>query len=258
MDEACLAGLLAACRLLFDRELDATFLDHLQESGLRAAWRRKALQTHPDRAVGQAAKDRQTERFIAARRAYGLLKTHLGCRAERRDPLAPPASRTSPGPHRPWRPPAPRPPAPGPSAPRADATRQKSPAPVSGVPRRRLRLGEFLYHSRVITFAALVETLVSQRRQRERFCEIALRWGYLRREQLNLLLAERLPLELIGETAQRLQLLSPPQIRLVLTFQRMRQEPLGSLFVRRGLLTNRRLEEQLSRMTRHNSSHPAG
>ncbi len=253
MNAACRSELLAACRLLFDRELDATFLDHLQESGLRAAWRLKALQTHPDRAVGQAAKVRQTERFIAARLAYGLLKAHLGDRAEGREPAPPRAPRPSTVPHRPWRPPAPRQP-----PPRSDAPRQKGPAPVAGVPRRRLRLGEFLYHSRVITFAALVETLVSQRRQRERFCEIALRWGYLTNGQLSILLARRLPLELIGETAHRLQLLTPPQIRLVLTFQRMRQEPLGRLFVRRGLLTSRRLEEQLGRMVRHNASLPAG
>ena len=76
-----------------------------------------------------------------------------------------------------------------------------------------------------------------QRRQRERFCEIVLRWSYLSEVQVQTLLARRLPLERIGETAQRLRLLTPLQVRLVLTFQQMRQEPLGKLFVRRGLLT---------------------
>jgi len=117
-----------------------------------------------------------------------------------------------------------------------------------------LRLGEFLYYSRVITFAALIETLVLQRRQRERFCEIVQRWNYLLEVQVQTLLAQRRPLERIGETAQRMRLLTPLQVRLVLTFQQTRQDPLGKLFVRRGLLSAHHLEHQISRLIDHNSS----
>ena len=247
MREACQDQLLEACRVLFGARLDPSFLEHVQESGLRAAWRLKALQTHPDRTTDRATKIRNNERFIEARHAYGLLKEYLGRRGVRRDT---PAAR-SPGstPHRP----APRPP----QRPRPQRPAPNRPAdhrPVAGVPRRRLRLGEFLYHSRVITYSALIETLVFQRRQRERFCEIVLRWRYLSEEQVRSLLDRRLPLERIGESAHRLRLLTPLQVRLVLSFQQTRQEPLGKLFVRGGFLTSPHLEEQLSRLINHNSS----
>jgi hypothetical protein len=239
MDTASRSELLAACRVIFNRELDAAFLERLRESGLKAAWRLKALDTHPDRAAGSKNGRRGCERFIAARSAYDLLREHL----RRREAPRPP------GPQRPARR--------HPQA-RTATPRHKPPAPIAAVPPRRLRLGEFLYHSRVISFGELAATLVCQRRQRERFCEVAVRWGYLSGAQADLLLARRLPLERTGEAAERLCLLTPRQTRLVLTFQCMRQEPLGSLFVRRGLLSHRRLQELLGRLSDHNSSVRAG
>jgi hypothetical protein len=246
MFEARRDELLDACRLLFGVGLDASFLDHVQESGLKAAWRLKALQTHPDRTLDRAAKSASSERFIEARRAYGLLHAYLGRRGVRVD--ATPGRAAGPGTHWAWPRPSPRP------RPRSSAQRPGEQRPCAAIPRRRLRLGEFLYHSRMITFPALIETLVYQRRQRERFCEILVRWHYLSPAQVQALLQHRQPLERIGEAALRLRLLSPAQVRLVLTFQRMRQEPLGKLFVRRGLLTNLLLEEQLTRLLDHNAS----
>lgn len=243
MRAACGEELLEACRLLFGARLEPAFLEHVQESGLRAAWRRKALQTHPDRTTDGPTKLRNSERFIEARHAYGLLREYLGSRS--------PAAARAPAPcaHRQGKRPPPRP-----RPQRSSTHRPEERCPVAGVPRRPLRLGEFLYHSRVIPYSALIETLVFQRRQRERFCEIVLRWSYLSEGQVRCLLARRLPLERVGETAQRLRLLTPLQVRLVLTFQRMRQEPLGKLFVRRGLLTTQCLAEQLARLHDHNSS----
>ncbi len=249
MREACRDELLEACCLLFGTRLDPSFLEHVQESGLRTAWRLKALQTHPDRTTDGAAKIRSNERFIEARRAYGLLQEYLGRRGLRRNPAA--ARAPGPGSHR-----SGQRPQQGPRPPRPAAHRQGDRRADVAIPRRRLRLGEFLYHSRVITYSALIETLVSQRRQRERFCEIVRRWNYLGELQVQTMLERRLPSERIGETAQRLRLLTPLQVRIVLTFQQSRQEPLGSLFVRSGLLTSHHLEEQLARLSDHNSSLP--
>jgi hypothetical protein len=246
MSEARRDELLEACRLLFGVSLDASFLDHVQEPGLKAAWRLKALQTHPDRTIDRAAKATSNERFIEARAAYGLLREYLGRRGLRGD--AAPRRPAGPGAYRAGQRPAPRP------RPRYASQRPADARPLVAIPRRRLRLGEFLYHSRMITFPALIETLVHQRRQRERFCEIVVRWNYLSPSQVRALLLHRRPLERIGEAAQRLRLLSPAQVRLVLTFQRMCQEPLGKLFVRRGLLTDLLLEEQLARLLDHNAS----
>jgi len=248
VDAACSTELLEACRILFGRELDPSFLGQLQESGLRAAWRLKALQTHPDRVADRAAKRRHTEHFIEARRAYGLLQEHLGRRARHGAPAAnraPHAAATN-------RPPArPRPPG---AAARRHVDHRAGPA----VPRRRLRLGEYLYHARVIPFSVLIEALVWQRRQRDRFCEVGRRWGYLSDTEVRLLLSQRRLHELVGATARRLQLLTSFQIRTVLAFQQSRQQPIGNFFIRRGHLSPADLHSLLQRLDRHNTAFSRG
>ena len=124
MREACRDELLEACRLLFGARFDPSFLEHVQESGLRAAWRLKALQTHPDRTTDRAAKIRNSERFIEARRAYGLLQEYLGRRGSRRDPAA--ARAAARAPHRPGQRP--------PQRPRPAATRAAPPGQIAARP----------------------------------------------------------------------------------------------------------------------------
>jgi hypothetical protein len=115
-------------------------------------------------------------------------------------------------------------------------------------------LGEYLLHARVITFSALVEAIIWQRRQRERFCEVGRRWGYLDGAAAELLLARRRPLEPVGAAAQRLRLLTGAQVRAVLWFQRSRQSPIGGYFVERGVLTPAELARHLRALDGHNAS----
>lgn len=243
MNAASLADLLLACRVLFGRDLDPSFLGHLQESGLRAAWRLKALQTHPDRTLDRLAKQLSTERFIEARRAYALLRAYVGQRTRHREPAgrAAPADPAPCTPHQPRRR-------------HSSAQRRCDPRPTPHLPRRRLRLGEYLYHSRVILFSTLIEALLWQRRQRDRFCEVGRRWGYLSDDEVHRLFEERRSHERVGATAQRLGLLNAFQVRTVLSFQQSRQEPLGSYFVQHGLLTPLALHRLLNRFERHNAA----
>jgi len=244
VDTAFRRDLLEACRVLFGLEFEPSFLSQLQESGLRIAWRLKALQTHPDRILDRAAKHRHAERFIEARRAYGLLREHLDRRVGAGAPAAPRAPYAAAA-HRP--PTRPRPP--GPTAHRRGEHRA-GPA----VPRRRLRLGEYLYHARFIPFSTLVEALVWQRRQRARFCEVGRRWGYLSDAEALRLLSERRPHEQVGATARRLKLLSSFQVRTVLSFQRSRQQPIGSFFVGRGHISPAALLGVIQQLDRHNAA----
>lgn len=247
------AELQEACLALFGLQFERTFLGHLQETGLRAAWRRAALQWHPDRVAGADAKRRHAERFIEARQAYALLSDYLGTRDRR----------AAPPPARPARP-APRPAPPPPvrenhrARPHRSGVRpREARGRASAVPRRRLRFGEFLYHSGVITFGTLVESIVWQRRQRERFCEIGLRWGYLTADDARLLLGGRLFHERTGGAARRLGLLSSFQVRTVLAYQRSRQRPLGGYFVGRGHFPPSDLARQLERLAAHNAAFAA-
>jgi hypothetical protein len=232
-------ALLSACHVLFGHRMDPPFLLHLRESGVRSAWRRKALQTHPDRTVDGAAKPGHAEAFIEARRAYGVLLEFLARRGQGREPAARAAHAPARPPHRP-------------PAERTRAHRRGQSRPQPSVPFRRLRLGEFLYHARVIPFATLIEALVWQRRQRSRFCEVGQRWGLLSEPDVAQLLGRRLPHERVGAAAERLRLLTSFQVRTVLAFQRSRQEPLGSYFVSHGLLTPQQLERHLRLLEDHN------
>jgi hypothetical protein len=242
--------LLEACRVLFGRGFDPSFLDYLQESGLRAAWRLKALQTHPDRFIERTAKHRHSQRFIEARRAYGVLNEHLGRRARQSTPEKDRATRAAATNRKPPSPP-------GAGTPRTPGHRQGDYLPAA-VPRRRLRLGEYLYHTRVVSFSALIEALVWQRRQRDCFGEVSRRWGLLSDDEVLRLLSERCPYEPIGATARRLGLLTAFQVRTVLTFQRFRQQPIGTYFVHRGHLSSAALDSLLHRLERHNTAFPRG
>lgn len=239
-----------ACLALFGRRFERAFLGHLQEAGLRAAWRRAALRWHPDRVAAADAKPRHAARFIEARQAYAVLSDYLGARDRRATPPPRPAPRPAPGP-------APRPPTRGDHRARplrAGARRREACGGAPAIPRRRLRFGEFLYHSGVITFGALVESIVWQRRQRERFCEIGLRWGYLTAADVRLLLGGRLFHERTGGTARRLGLLNSFQVRTVLAYQRSRQRPLGGYFVGRGHFPPSELARLLERLAAHNAA----
>lgn len=242
MDTTGQVALIEACRVLFGRDFDPSFLGHLQEGGLKAAWRVKALETHPDRSAHRRSGHHDAGDFIAARRAYALLQDHLGRRGVRSAPAAHRPSRTAAA-GRPARP------APRPRGPHGAAAL---------VPRRRLRLGEFLYHSRVIPFSTLIEALIWQRRQRDRFCEICRRWGHLSEAQVRLLLAERLPHEQVGATAQRLRLLTSFQVRTILAFQRSRQQPIGRYFVSHGHCSPAALAALIGRLERHNAHFSPG
>jgi hypothetical protein len=111
-----------------------------------------------------------------------------------------------------------------------------------------------LYHADVITFSHIIEALLWQRRQRERFCEVSRRWGLLLAGEADQLLASRMPGEPVGAAAERLGLLSRAEVQAVLCFQRRRQRPLGEYFVERGLFSASSLDVFLAHLKIHNAS----
>ena len=87
--------LLRACRVIFgsDVQVSADFLAYLQPSGLRDAYRRAALETHPDRARQyRSSTVLQTQRFRMVRQSYELLDEYLRYRSESH-PVAPESQR---------------------------------------------------------------------------------------------------------------------------------------------------------------------
>ena len=234
-------SVIRACRVLFGNNTAVTldFLRELEEISIKSAYRRRALETHPDRfiAVGPAVVSYQTTRFVEVTTAYEQLKVFLANRERTmRDPLArsaaAKAARSKPVP------PAPQP---------------QTPYFFGGnIPKRPLLFGEYLYYSRTIPQHVLTEAILWQRGLRPRFGDIALHWRLLSAEMLDEIIRSKRFGELLGESAIRLVLLNRFQVNTILHFQRKKQRPIGEYFTSQGHIMQFMLRRLLQENQRHN------
>jgi hypothetical protein len=233
---------------------------------LKATYRRRALETHPDRAraLGRAEGDLLRE-FRAVAEAYRILSSLRAGPVPRGGSRAPThpaeqphgAPRPSPRPPRPRRPTAaPRPaPAPAPGAPRVRASVRPE-----DLPRRRLRLAEYLYYSGRVCWSELVDAIAWQRAQRAPLGRIAVDFGFLGPDDVGVILERRreagangVP---FGEWAVRQGFLTSFQLLATLGQQLRQQRPIGQFFVDRGLLEPSEIDELRRRIFRHNGRWP--
>lgn len=225
-----------ACSILFGSEVRATpdFLRYLQPEGVKAAFRSAALATHPDRAVHiQEDPSRLNQRFIEVVGAYEAIMNALE-QVRRPEPAVRP-SRTRPAPRR------------EPAQPR------EAPHFFGGaLPGRRLRLGEFLYYSGIISWQTFIDSLLWQRKSRPSFGEIAVEWRLLDREDIGRVISGRRMGERFGESAVRQGLLKPFWVKTVLLRQGKLQPLLGRYYLERSILGAEGLSEELERLERHN------
>lgn len=230
-------ALYRACIILFGPEVAVSrgFLLYLELSGVKSAYRRRALSTHPDRAAAASEEERKksTELFIETNWAYRELVSYLRER-ERSS-----ASRTARTLVRPAKAHA--------------AGEYRTVRYYSGtIPGRALLFGEYLYYTGQVPWNAFVGAIVWQRQQRPRFGEIAKRWRYLNDQDIRRIISRRSLCEPMGETSLRLRLLSRMQVNTVLMHQRMHQKKIGEYFVEHGYLTGEALQEMLLACKRHN------
>jgi hypothetical protein len=244
----------AAYRVLFpcDMEINGEILRSVELPEIKKAYRRRALDTHPDRfvIVDERLRKDCTERFIEVSEAYETLSRYLtlrdrGFEFRRNDAGGYGRSRKA-GPFE-WQRPK-------------TASRFYDPGNEAsrfsywgkGVPPRRLRFGEFLYFSGVIPWSFLIKALIWQRQHRLRIGEIAQRWRWFNESQIIWVLKDRRPGELIGEALLRRRLISPFQLSVLLWQQKKTQKPIGEVFVQQGLLTGEKVWRYLQRQDAHN------
>lgn len=222
---------------------------------LKAVYRRRALETHPDRARAVGRSEAELARdFDRVSRAYRVLSAWN----------RPPPARATAAPYRPpYRPPVAHtrasPPPPHPFRP---ATAPAPEAPSAELPRRKLRLAEYLYYSGRISWAVLTDAVAWQRKQRPAIGRLAVSAGYLTADQVARLLDRRraageqgVPL---GEYAVRHGLLTPFQ-RLALLGRQIRlQRRIGEYFVERGLVAREEIDELRRKIAWHNARQGAG
>ncbi len=254
MTEISETEVVRACRTLFGDHVDISrdFLYYVQPSGVKSAYRKKAKETHPDLFAGDPVhiQQKQTELFRGILQAYdvlnlffkqresaawrpGVVRTHSYRAKKQAAPKAASPERPAPG--------------------QGDEIYYNGP-----VPRRRLRIGQYLYYRGKITFGSLIKAVIWQRRQRPSFGDIAVQWGMLDSEGVkrtfNLCGRPRL----FGEKAVELGLLTVFQVNTILLYQQSQQDRMGTYFVQHNILSQNELERLVLDLKQHNAEILAG
>jgi hypothetical protein len=200
----------------------------------KAAFKKHALATHPDRArtLGRPAEELARE-FVRVRQAFETLLAAVNDVEQTPTPRAAPVAPTRP--------------APTPPATAATAT--------TAVPRRSLRFAEFLFFRGAISWRALGEAIAWQRAQRPSLGELAVSFGYLARAEVDALLvsrrAERMIHVPIGEWARRKGKLTVLQCATLVGVQRRRQRRIGEYFVEHAHVS----ASELARLVEEHRAH---
>jgi hypothetical protein len=229
------AELLEACSVLFGGRImcSVAFLRCIRPGGIKDAYRRRLLETHPDRAavLGQAPAALH-DRIVAVQHAYSVLQ-----RALRNGRLVVPDAGPS----------EPPPPAPAPAKPSVERLFYEGP-----LPQRPLRLGEYLYYRGVISWGALIRAICRQRRERPVLGEMAVQLDLLTRDEVRQIRDSQAADEKFGEAAVRLGLMSPGRVFMLLGRQRRMGRLFGEYLAEGGLITPARMARLIEENQRHN------
>ncbi len=213
-------------RILFGYDVSNQFLSTLEEPALKHAYRQAALRTHPD-SFANTDNHSQTL-FVAVNQAYQALSSYIAGRAN-----GPGTAVPTPG----------------------TATRSKSFAPIfynGEVPETSLRLVEFLYYTRVISWNVMIDAIIWQRQQRPRFGDMAKQRRLLGEDDIRTIFTKRKIGKKIGSVAVRLGLMSAEEVNAILDEQKNLQPPIGLYFTAQGYLEADELDLILSDLQLHN------
>lgn len=232
-----------ACESLFGTDIDVSidFLKYLKPAGVKAAFRKKALETHPDRAITLADEcDSLETKFKEINLAYQLLKGFIDCPWKyqigydgalyRRRNW--PAKQAKPQP--------------------AAYDVSKETRYQGRIPQRKMMLGQFLYYSGHISLTTLIKAIVWQRMQRPSIGSLAVRWDLINAEDVMDVIEQRQRGEKFGECALRRGHISKYKLILLLDRQRMLQPQLGNYFVENKIISSYRMNKFVDDLKTHN------
>ncbi|MRR16556.1 MAG: J domain-containing protein [Deltaproteobacteria bacterium] len=234
--------LFKACASLFGTDIDVSveFLRYLKPSGVKAAYRKKAMETHPDRAaVTSGEADFMADQFKEISQAYQVLQEFLAAPWK--------YSLTENG-----RLYARRERPPRPAARRKSSPETGEPLYAGRMPQRRLLFGQYLYYSGQISLSTLIKAIVWQRLQRPSVGAIAMSWGWLAGSGVLDILRSRKYGEKFGECATRLGRLSQHQMAQILEKQRLAQPQIGKYFMEQNILSSPDIFQHVVNMRMHN------
>lgn len=228
-----------ACRVLFGPEVQVSidFLKNLEPLALRSAYRKRALETHPDRAsiLGES-EEGMNRRFKEVVLAYQVLTPII--EGDRKIVLSDEIDIQE-------------------TQRRATARGKREKRFADHFyrgyfPKRELLIGQFLYYSGLISWKTLIEAIIWQRKQRPAIGHIAQHWGFLSTDEVQRILRERSYKEKFGEYALRKGYITPFQLLALIGKQRRLQDPIGEYFIKRGILSPGEMDKMIKRVRIHN------
>ena len=266
-----------SCRIIFGSDLKVSrdFLQYLQLSGIKKAYRKKALELHPDRGFCQSLTLQQglANQFIDVHQAYEKLITYLeardkgfernissrssSIRKDKDNVKRPTHQNSTSGTKRFYREKTtdfqPR---------KNNGGDQKTPYcppldPKSlyrgSLPNCQLLFGRYLYYSGLINLRTIGHALVWQRSQRPCVGEIGRRMGWLDEQDIFKILRQRRDRQLFGELALSLGVLTQEQLQIILLHQKNLHKRIGQYFVTKKYWDNVMLGEYIAAHRMHNS-----
>ncbi len=263
--------LFEACQVLFgfDLHISHEFLEYLQLDGIKSAYRKKARETHPDMIAGnrEFLERRHAEPFTRVHEAYVKLTTYLEARENGFRFTAPiqepPVGQTCRAKnfkgknHRTYRRTSSGKTNAFSGTPKSHAfTKQRRDIALrhyqGPIPERPLLFGHYLYYSGLICYRSIIQALIWQRSQRPALGEIGLRFGWLEKDDIRIILKNRALLKPFGECAVDLGYLSASQLRILLFRQRSLQKKIGGFFIANKLITPQQLHILIQKHQQHN------
>jgi len=223
--------LIYACKVLFTHKtgVDFDFINGLDLSGLKLAYRKKALETHPDRskALGRTEEE-MNGLFQEVSSAYEILApVVLGKRALKKRPKPP--------------------------YPEARHHSFNDRFYHGAIPKRELKIGQFLYYSGRISWRTLINAIVWQKRQRPLFGQIAMEWKILTAHDINTILKKKKAFnEKFGEYALKHSYFTPFQHLAITGRQRKLQPLICRYFIEKGILTSEQVNASVMNADGHN------
>lgn len=218
--------LFEACRVLFgnDIELSREFLCYMQDEGVTSAFRKRAMEVHPDKALisGFSVKRCQDE-FVALQFACETLRQYIASREIRSHDATSAAGKP-----------------------------YKSYLHPTVLPEEKLLFGRFLYRMGIIQWRQLIMALTWQKSGRPRIGELGISLGYLDRNSVGIILKNSIKVGAFGVTAYKMGFLTADEVRDLLLRQKRQEKKIGQFFVEKGLLSRSDLVVLLRQCQEHN------
>jgi len=272
-----------SCHLIFGKDLKVSrdFLKYLQLSGIKKAYRQKALELHPDLSCSQSRIEQQarTAQFVNVQQAYEHLLAYLierdrGARVQSGSRRYTGRQKNGSTPSSSKQPYSVRPRESG-KAPQQDtqsaygyrfqsakdkAKQSSLNMPLDpetlykgAMPKCPLLFGRYLYYSGIINLQIIGKALVWQRSQRPRLGEIGCRLGWLSRSDALRVLTQRKDNQLFGESAMSLGLLTTEQVQHMMDQQKKLHKRFGQYFVEKNYWNPATLKEFIVMHKEHNT-----